>query len=263
MEQLAKLPLNFESLPNDILRELLKKLDWESAKNYCLTNKKLKGLCNGLWRTRALEEFDIDINKNRKYKDEFYEYLRLSVVQYANNGKGKVSRETAESMAMELARYLRERYPNEFKLRLITLERDEQDLSGYLIHRGFHDILPDHTYDWDMWEKFEKEHSINRGDLVIGVNYNMWAALDFVFFHSPDKDIYSLWLWKPYELTDSIPVPLEFSKYITNMGLTLKAAEYLYGLSNIKPFRPFLRLGKENLEVYKWDPIRGEIPLNG
>jgi hypothetical protein len=66
-------------LPNDVLREIIKKMDRDSAINYCKTNKKMKTLCAEFWRQWAMKDFGVDINEIWRYDNDYHKYLAEAV----------------------------------------------------------------------------------------------------------------------------------------------------------------------------------------
>jgi hypothetical protein len=63
-----------ERFPADILNKFIDELDWKSLVKYCKSNKRIKGLCEGIWKKKMEKEFDKKYWKN-SYKDDFLNYL--------------------------------------------------------------------------------------------------------------------------------------------------------------------------------------------
>lgn len=223
--ELDKLPANFESLPNDILRELLKKLDWKSARNYCQTNKRSASLCKDLWKTKAKEELAVDITKDKMYKDDYYEYLRANIRNYFYAYPPKVGEETADEMSMEIARYLREKYPDEFKIHIISLGADE----GFFFSE-WHRFVPQDSPSGRKWHEFEKKYSVRPGD--IAVKDDKGRRITNIFFHYPGRSEYEIH-YQHSPLSQGIFRSAGMTDFMQNMGLTIKGAEYLYNISQL------------------------------
>jgi hypothetical protein len=128
---------NLESMPADVLREFLEKMDWKEARNYCKTNKRIAKICEQVWVDKAKKEFNADITKDKRYKDTMHNYLvagskfytREANKEEQNNNMNKAIEfsEKADSMSKVLAEYLLQNFPEEFKRAERVLRNSELD----------------------------------------------------------------------------------------------------------------------------------------
>jgi hypothetical protein len=267
--------MQLENLPNDVLREIVKKMDRDSAINYCKTSKRMQQICAGFWKQWAKEDFNADISQNREYKTDYHNYLAEAVKYYRNWAKkvkidekrcawifedpeetcerGAMPGEffcsshrrnkemniqadkcrkrqnlhrsyidKADSMSMELAKYLRAKYPKEFNLHVINVD---PSLNGVGV------------ISYVERSKISKEIFIH--DLIIVMTIDLYEEIEgyilyktitgtyeSVEFRSGNRRLFS---------QHKLKVPYALTRFAQEMGLTSPAISYLYNAEKFAP----------------------------
>lgn len=239
---------SFSNLSPDMLREISRTMDWQTLHNYCQTlypMQRVQNICSDLWKERLAKIQEETQTKERFYKDDFHEFLRLRSLQlWRNIDMARVFGENVKPMEQErreisqiLADFLLAAYPHEFKIQAIQLTPEDLEIlktfesvswkSKVSSKRSSIPAIP-------YFEQFIREHDIGSNTLVLGLDGpTIRFSLDVL---GTGKRSLQLLKYSSYNLNRYIPLSTELAIYLDQLGVE-KDKNRLFKLKPNQQFR--------------------------
>jgi hypothetical protein len=223
--------MQLENLPNDVLREIIRKMTLETMLNYCKTNTRMSRLCDEICIERAKEEFGVDITKDKAYKETFNNYLAAGVRYYENLFEEDPDEsgfaEKADQFSTELAKYLRTQYPDRFKFYFKELSWDK------LLHAD---------NDHFVYATATQNIRLKPDDIVVvscPPRKGDWRSSGFVIYQTESSYEFKRVSFYREAGETIYAYTAAVDKLARNLELTSKALHYLYGVDESKHHASF------------------------